>query len=270
MEKLFRVLLFVLAIHIKAQVGVNTQNPSATLDIVGKPDSLNHFDGIIPPRITGDQLAYKSYSLLQKGAIVYVTQPASNLSGQVIHVVEEGYYYFNGQFWNQMLKEPTNYDALILLDETLAANTIFEQTSWSTYLPFPTNPRQYALSSKIYRLGTSGLGITGQIDARRIGTIGYLDVSINCSTPITSNYVILNLSKPLRDLGFMSNGNVSSLNNIVVSGNSNGVNPGIEQGIISLTNVEFNLLLWKNQIEKFDGTISGMTTFPINYLNVIE
>ncbi|AZB28726.1 hypothetical protein [Chryseobacterium balustinum] len=270
MKKLFSVLIFVLAIHIKAQVGVNTQTPSATLDIVGKPNLLNHFDGIIPPRITVDQLANKTYSVLQKGAIVYVTQPASNLLGQVIHIVEEGYYYFNGMFWNQMFKEPTYYDALIVLDETLSANTISEQTSWNTYLPFPTNPRQHTLSTKIYRLGTSGLGITGQIDARRIGTIGYLDVSIICSTPITSNYVILNLSKPLRDLGFMSDGSVGSLNNILVSGNSNGISSGVEQGIISLTNVDFNLLLWKNQIEKFTGTIKGMTTFPINYLNVIE
>ncbi|WP_346985948.1 hypothetical protein [Chryseobacterium sp. POE27] len=270
MKKLFSILIFVLAIYIKAQVGVNTQAPSATLDIVGKPDLPNHFDGILPPRITGDQLANKTYSVLQRGAIVYVTQPASNLLGQVIHIVEEGYYYFNGHYWSQMFKEPNYYDALIVLDETLTANTIFEQTSWNTYLPFPTNPRQHTLSTKIYRLGTSGLGITGQIDARRIGTIGYLDVSIICSTPINSNYVLLNLSKPLRDLGFMSDGSVGSLNNILVSGNSNGISSGVEQGIISLTNVDFNLLLWKNQIEKFTGTIKGMTTFPINYLNVIE
>lgn len=270
MKKSFNLLIFVFAIIVKAQVGVNTQTPAATLDIVGKPDLPHHFDGIILPRITGDQLANKTYSVLQKGAIVYVTQPASTLLGQVIHIVEEGYYYFNGMFWNQMFKEPTYYDALIVLDETLSANTISEQSSWNTYLPFPTNPRQHTLSTKIYRLGTSGLGITGQIDARRIGTIGYLDVSIICSTPITSNYVLLNLSKPLRDLGFMSDGSVGSLNNILVSGNSNGISSGVEQGIISLTNVDFNLLLWKNQIEKFTGTIKGMATFPINYLNVIE
>ncbi|NRQ44902.1 hypothetical protein [Chryseobacterium sp. C-204] len=129
MKKSFNLLIFVFAIIVKAQVGVNTQTPAATLDIVGKPDLPNHFDGIIPPRITGDQLANKTYSVLQKGAIVYVTQPASNLLGQVIHIVEEGYYYFNGMFWNQMFKEPTYYDALIVLDETLSANTISEQSS---------------------------------------------------------------------------------------------------------------------------------------------
>ncbi|WES98320.1 hypothetical protein P2W68_01605 [Chryseobacterium arthrosphaerae] len=270
MRKLFSLLILVFTIIVKAQVGVNTQTPSATLDIVGKPNLPNHFDGLIPPRITGDQLASKNYSILQKGAIVYVTQPATNLLGQVIHIVEEGYYYFNGQMWNQILKEPIVYDALIILDETLPANTITIQNSWNTYLPFPTNPRQHTLSTKSYRLGTAGLGITGEIDARRIGTIGYLDLSISSSTPITSNYVMLNLSKPLRDLGFMSDGSVGSLNNILVSGSPNGGGLGVEQGIVSFTNVDFHLLLWKNQIEKFSGIIKGMTTFPINYLNVVE
>lgn len=215
-------------------------------------------------------LQTKIIQYYKKGAIVYVTQAATNLSGQAIHVVDEGYYFFNGIYWNQMYKEPRFYDALIVLDESLALNSITEQTSWTDYLPFPTNPRQHTLSTKIYRLGTLGLGITGQINARRIGTIGYLDVSINCSMPITSNYVTLYLAKPLRDLGFMSDGSVGSINNILVSGSSNGNFFEVEQGIISLTNVDFHLLLWKNQIEKFTGTIKGMTTFPINYLNVVE
>lgn len=270
MKWLFYFLIILINTKFYSQVGINTQTPNSTLEVVGRPTVNDHFDGIIPPKITGDQLAIKNYSALQKGAIVYVTKSASNLSGQVIHVVDEGYYFFNGMFWNQLYKEPRFYDALIVLDESLALNSITEQTSWNNYLPFPTNPRQHTLSTKIYRLGTSGLGITGQINARRIGTIGYLDVSINCSMPITSNYVTLYLAKPLKDLGFMSDGSVGSINNILVSGSSNGNSFEIEQGIISLTNVDFHLLLWKNQIEKFNGSIKGMTTFPINYLNVIE
>lgn len=270
MKRLFYFFIILIYIQFHSQVGINTQTPNSTLEVVGKPDVSNHFDGIIAPKITGNQLANKNYSVLQKGAIVYVTQAATNLSGQVIHVVDEGYYFFNGMFWNQMYKEPRFYDALIILDENLALNSITEQTSWNDYLPFPTNPRQHTLSTKIYRLGTSGLGITGQINARRVGTIGYLDISINCSMPVNSNYAMLNLSKPLSDLGFMSDGSVGSINNILVSGSSNGNSFEVEQGIISLTNVDFHLLLWKNQIEKFSGTVKGMTTFPINYLNVVE
>ncbi|WP_131725381.1 hypothetical protein [Chryseobacterium sp. Leaf180] len=270
MKKLICLLILAFSLGYHAQVGINTATPQSTFEVVGKPDVLNHFDGIIPPKITGDQLAKKSYSLSHKGAIIYVTQPATILLGQVIHVVEEGYYFFNGVYWIGILKEPTYYDALIILDATLPTNTIVEQTMWNSYLPFTTNPRQHSLSNKIYRLGTSGLGITGQINARRIGTTGYLDISVNCSTPMTSNFVELSLQKPLQHLGFMSDGNAASINNILVSGSPAGNGSGIEQGLISLTNVDFKLLLWKNQMEKFSGTIKGMITFPVNYLNVVE
>ena len=268
MKTLFYFFLIVFTIKLNAQVGINTTNPEATLDIVGKPNQTNHYDGIIPPRITGDQLATKSYSPSKKGAIVYVTTPASILKGQVIHVVEEGFYFFNGAYWSQILKAPTYYDGLIILDETLPANTMSTTSTWNSNLPYPTNPRQHTHSYKIFRLGTAGLGISGQIDARRIGTTGYLDVSITCSNTFASNSVQLNIGKPLRELGFMSDGSVGSLNNILMSGVSKAKPNEIEQGFISLTNVDFELILWKNQIEKFVGTIKGMLTFPIIYLNV--
>lgn len=268
MKKLFYFLILIVNLQLQGQVGINTTTPKTTLEVVGKPDIKNHFDGILPPRITGDQLAKKNYTVEQKGAIVYVTQPVTKLSGQVIHLVEEGYYFFNGTHWVQMLIEPRFYDALIVLDETLPANTMTEQTSWNDQLPYPTNPRQHTHSYKIYRLGTAGLGISGQIDVRRIGTVGYLDVSIDCRTPFTSN-VLLNIHKPLHDLGFMSDGSSGVISNMVVIGNSIN-SQGIEQGVISLTNVDFRLVLWKNQIEKFSGTIKGMMIFPINYLNVVK
>lgn len=66
----------------------------------------------------------------------------------------------------------------------------------------------------------------------------------------------------------MSDGSVGSINNILVTGTSKLDGRSKELGTLSLTNVDFNLLLWKNQVEKFEGNISGMMTFPINYLNV--
>lgn len=267
-------LLLVISIKLLCgQFGINTRTPETTLDIVGKPNDFSHYDGILPPRITGDQLAQKTYSNAKIGTIVFVTSPASSFTGQVIHVVESGYYFFNGNYWVQFQKEPNYYDALIILDETLPANSITTNANWNSSLPFPSNPRQHSLSYRIYRLGTLGLGIKGQINARRIGTIGFIDLNITCINPFiptSSNYTTLNIQKPLRDLGFMTDANANSFGNINIAGQSIVNSNQIDMGVVPLSLNTFNLFLWKNQIEKFNGAIKGTYTFPINYLNVIN
>lgn len=81
------------------RVGINTENPKATLQIVGDPTVATHFDGIIAPRITGDQLKAKNYGTEQTGALVYVSTAATTPEGQTINVKSAGYYYFDGNVW---------------------------------------------------------------------------------------------------------------------------------------------------------------------------
>lgn len=80
-------------------IGLNTSTPNATLDIKGVPNDITKFDGVIAPRITGQQLVAKNYGVLQTGAIVYVTAIPTTLAGQVINISEVGYYYFDGNIW---------------------------------------------------------------------------------------------------------------------------------------------------------------------------
>ena len=81
------------------RVGINTESPKATLHVLGSPSDASKLDGIIAPIITGDELAAKTYGTEQTGAVIYVTTPSSNLSGQVINVSKIGYYFFNGSVW---------------------------------------------------------------------------------------------------------------------------------------------------------------------------
>ena len=99
MGKLFYFLFILLTSSLYGQVGINTTTPETTFEVVGKPDDINHYDGIIPPRITGDQLAAKFYSSAKKGAVVFVVSPPINLTGQVINITESGLYYFDGTMW---------------------------------------------------------------------------------------------------------------------------------------------------------------------------
>ncbi|AYO56798.1 hypothetical protein CO230_00765 [Chryseobacterium sp. 6424] len=84
-------------------VGINTQDPKSTLDIVGAPTTATLPDGIIAPRITLAQLNAKtSYGTNQTGAIVYVTDAAGATTTPTSQVITKGYYYFDGTVWKSL------------------------------------------------------------------------------------------------------------------------------------------------------------------------
>lgn len=84
-----------------AQVGINTNDPKITLDVVGSPADTSKLDGVIAPRITGEQLRAKSYTTSQDGAIVYVQTADTAPAGQTINVTAIGYYYFDKTLGSQ-------------------------------------------------------------------------------------------------------------------------------------------------------------------------
>ena len=74
MKKIYYLyLIFLTVFTVSGQVGINTPTPQATLQVEGKPTITTELDGIIPPRLTGNQLQAKTYTTLQNGALVYVT-----------------------------------------------------------------------------------------------------------------------------------------------------------------------------------------------------
>ncbi|WP_123906585.1 hypothetical protein [Chryseobacterium sp. MYb7] len=80
-----------------SQVGINTSEPKATLDVVGQPTDLTKPDGITAPRLTGEELKAKdnSYNADQNGTIVFVTASVGTASLKTINITERGYYYFD-------------------------------------------------------------------------------------------------------------------------------------------------------------------------------
>jgi uncharacterized protein (TIGR02145 family) len=90
-----------------AQVGVDTELPMATLDVVGNAANTAVADGIIAPRITRTQLINKgdaTYGPDQEGTIIYVTDISGSAdTGKTINVTAVGYYYFDGdQKWQSL------------------------------------------------------------------------------------------------------------------------------------------------------------------------
>lgn len=122
-----------------AQIGINTESPKATLDVVGKPGVATSADGVIAPRMTGDQLKAKDlvYLAEQTGALVYVTQAVGTPSVKTAKVDKPGYYMFNGETWKFAFG---GSDTDILIGElvyyhgSIPANTSGTNILASTYL----------------------------------------------------------------------------------------------------------------------------------------
>ena len=80
-----------------SQVGIDTDQPKATLDIKASPTSTTKIDGLIAPRVTGTELKDNDakYGTEQDGAIIYVTAALTTTTDKTSNVTSIGYYYFD-------------------------------------------------------------------------------------------------------------------------------------------------------------------------------
>lgn len=80
-----------------AQVGINTENPAATLDVIASNTGANTAEGVIAPRLTGDELTLKNarYGTAQNGVFVFITKGATSAAGKTRNVTIPGYYYYD-------------------------------------------------------------------------------------------------------------------------------------------------------------------------------
>ena len=204
MRKLSYFLLMISTISIYGQVGINTQTPQTTLEVVGKPNDINHYDGIIPPRISGNQLSAKTYSSAKKGAIVYATAPPTNSMGQVINIKESAPYYFDGNLWQPFSKDPIEYMVILSFDSN-STSGLTETSGWSPPINYFANTNVYLTSAKTYSIGTKNFGgLKGSVLFRKL--LGSVNVRFQIyrssdSAPISGN-AFMNISDINNDIGF--------------------------------------------------------------------
>ncbi|ANF51216.1 hypothetical protein A0O34_12155 [Chryseobacterium glaciei] len=175
-----------------AQVGINTNQAQATLDVVGSPANSKFLDGIIAPRLTGNQLRAKNYTSLQSGAMVYVTAADSGPTGQTINVTVAGYYYFDGTKWvrtsegtnvgtltgftsgnlsplfTTTVSNPSTNPSLAFNLTNALANSIFGNNTGSTAAPAYFSASSLALAGDV--TGTLGATTVVRINGSPLGT----------------------------------------------------------------------------------------------------
>ena len=182
-----------------SQVGIRTQNPKSTLDVVADPQT-NNPDGMQAPRLTLAELSSKGNSLYgtnQTGAIIYITAiTGGGNTGQRINITTVGYYNFDGSLW-QKLNPPSDlyrpgdvvnsfrtadHDGWYLLDgraiTTLSANAraIAASLGFTSNLP---NATDRVLKAKT---GAETLGSTGGANSQTITQANLPNVTLSGTT----------------------------------------------------------------------------------------
>lgn len=265
-----------------SQVGINTDNPQSTLDVVASLATTSK-DGILPPRVTKQQLAAKNsgtYNTNQEGAIVYVTTAdiptgvTPSLS-QVTNITSSGYYYFNGTEWSPYLSKNI-YNS----DGSLTGNRIVTQGNHTL-----------AYTSSVAN-GFSVDGPTFSVDAanHKIGigtTTPETKLHVVSTDPKLSRYNLIDANSGSNQYGIMALRNISELaignlsllgftNNGPTAGGANWALGSIRTGISDTKGLEEDFYIGNsnggNLIERMrisaSGNIGIGTSSPNNKLHI--
>lgn len=121
MRKVYISIFALILVQVKSQVGINTPNPLANLE-VRRSELPNIPDGIIPPRISADSLQMKDhlYGPAQNGTLIYITKPVSKNTSKTQQITSSGYYVYDSHFsnkdkskgtWKKMFSDPNAFAA---------------------------------------------------------------------------------------------------------------------------------------------------------------
>ena len=100
MKSIYFIFFFIATVSY-SQIGINTNSPKASLDVVAAADRNSVLDGILIPQVSGDVLIIKwrTYTMAQKGIVVYVTAPPSIEFSTTEKINKKGFYFYDGTKW---------------------------------------------------------------------------------------------------------------------------------------------------------------------------
>jgi len=108
------------------KIGINTVNPKATLDLNDKTDGSSQAEGLLIPRLTGDQIQTMT-SNIQPGTeslMIYATAAPASPTSKVSKITQPGYYFWNGNNWESVGINSNIYTADGSITTPLAARNV--------------------------------------------------------------------------------------------------------------------------------------------------
>ncbi|CAA7390979.1 hypothetical protein [Chryseobacterium fistulae] len=127
-------LLILLNTKLNAQVSINNTTPKSTFDIMARTSDGSTPEGIIAPRLTGEQIKAGdiNYTTEQTGNIIYATTAVGIASTKTINITSPGYYYFDGAIWQKFEKQMQGTSIPTVVAAGQASNS-FTQADHSGY-----------------------------------------------------------------------------------------------------------------------------------------
>ncbi len=193
MKKSILLTIFLISItYSYSQIGIGTENPKATLDIVGKPTITTEIDGVLYPRISRNNLINKTiYGTSQTGVLIYVSDLSGTINSQTANVTEVGYYYFDGLVWKQLANnneigdikqglQISDHSGWIKLDGRLKSSLTISQQAQATAIGIGVNLLD-ATNSFLVQNGTT-IGTTTGSNTKTILQNQLPNITLNGTT----------------------------------------------------------------------------------------
>lgn len=172
-----------------SQVGINNDSPKSTFDIAAKTTDGSRPEGLIAPRLTGDQIKTGDalYGTDQKGSIIYATSAVVTTSPKTININAEGYYFFDGNIWQKIITtENTSNTNIYNSNGTLSTNRVvalddkllaFTSTATTGTSHFRVDGNTFNIDAVNNRVGIGVLVPTNPLDIRSGGVAGAVRIA---------------------------------------------------------------------------------------------
>ena len=166
-------LAFIGLSNVYAQVGIGTEQPKTTLDVVGDESNTDVADGLKVPSITLAQLDAKAsvYGADQNGAIVFVSDvTASPTQPETNEIKEIGFYFYDApnDIWKSVAAGSASTATVVNDCETNGFVGNFEEDN-DTSRSFSVTVTNNSFADSTLEFNSSDLNLTG-VSGQTVGT----------------------------------------------------------------------------------------------------